>query len=371
MCSRCIMDTSDPGITFDSDGVCNHCAKHDELASQLPKSKAESEKRLQHVVDTMKAYGKNKPYDCLLGISGGVDSSYMAYLAHQYGLRPLVVHFDNGWNSEQAVQNIEQIVSRLGFDLQTTVMHWEEFKDLQRSFLKASVIDIELLSDNAIISTMFQLAKKNNIKYILSGHNVVTETHLPDAWTWMKYDVKNIKAIHKQFGQKKLKHFPLMNIFSFAWQQTFAGYQFIRFLDLAMYNKFEAIEVLKNELGWKEYGGKHTESIFTRFYQYHILPAKFHVDKRRSHLSSMVCSGLIDREQALADIQQPFYDEHELESDLTYVAKKLEFTVAELEEILRSPPKSHLAYPSELGVYNQIRKIKRLVYGSKTPGIVS
>jgi asparagine synthetase B (glutamine-hydrolysing) len=211
-CYNCILDTEDdPNIQFDENGICHYCLQYYKDSKEYLKTGKEAEDLLTSTLQTIKQYGKDKKYDCLIGLSGGVDSSYVAYLAKQFGLRPLCVHFDNGWNSELAVMNIHNIVSKLNFDLDTYVIDWEEFKDLQLAYLKASVIDIEVLTDHAIYGTMFKIAKSNNIKYVLGGHNIATEGILPYHWTYNKKDYINIKAIHKQFGQKKLKSFPFLD----------------------------------------------------------------------------------------------------------------------------------------------------------------
>lgn len=363
------MDTSDPNIEFDAAGVCNHCHRRDRLAATLPATKEEGLARLDAIVERIKAQGRGRDYDCLLGISGGVDSSYLAHLAVEKGLRPLVVHFDNGWNSEPAVRNIENVISRLGLDLQTYVVDWEEFRDIQRSLLKAGVLDLEILSDQAIIATMFRLARKNGIKYILSGHNVATETHLPDAWTWMKFDARNIKAIQRRFGTMPIRSTPLMGILGYTLHQMAFGFKFVWPLNLVGYDKPRALELLKNEYDWREYGTKHGESIITRFYQNYILPTKFGVDKRRAHLSSLICSGQLDRQEALAIVAQSPYTPVQLEEDYEYVTKKLGFSRAEFDAIMQAPPHAHLDYPSEHGVFLMLRWVKRKLYGDRLPNM--
>lgn len=371
ICSRCIMDTSDPDITFDADGVCNHCHHRDRLAATLPATREEGEALFSRVIERIKNSGKGKAYDCLLGVSGGVDSSYLAHLAVEKGLRPLVVHFDNGWDSELAVKNIEKIISTLGLDLKTYVVDWEEFRDIQRSLIKAGVLDLEILSDQAIITTMFRLARHNRIKYILSGHNVATETHLPDAWTWMKFDARNIRAIQRRFGTRRIRSTPLMGIANYVLNQVLYGFKFVWPLNLVQYDKAEALELLKQRYGWVEYGTKHGESIITRFYQNYILPTKFGIDKRRAHLSSLICCGQMTREEALQRIAEPPYAPDELAEDLDYVTKKLGFSREEFDEIMRQLPISHLHYPSELRLYQWIRSIKKIVYGDRLPNQVT
>lgn len=371
ICTRCIMDTSDPDIEFDGDGVCNHCHRRDRLAATLPATREDGLARLDRIVQRIKAHGKGRHYDSVLGISGGVDSSYLAHLAVEYGLRPLVVHFDNGWNSELAVKNIESVVSRLGLDLQTYVVDWEEYRDIQRSLLRAGVLDLEILSDQAIIATMFRLARQHRIKYILSGHNVATETHLPDSWTWMKFDARNIRAIQRRFGTRPIRSTPLMGILGYTLNQMAYGFKFVWPLNLVGYDKAEALALLKEKYGWREYGTKHGESIITRFYQNYILPTKFGVDKRRAHLSSLICSGQISRAEALERISQPPYTPAELEEDMQYVIKKLGFSRDEFAALMREQPHPHLDYPSEYNTFLRLRWLKRKVYGDRLPAVAN
>lgn len=367
MCVRCIMDTSDPAIEFDEAGVCHHCRRRDRLVATLPRTLEEGRARFERIVERMKADGRGRDYDCLLGISGGVDSSYLAHLAARSGLRPLVVHFDNGWNSELAVRNIESVITRLGLDLKTYVVDWEEFRDIQLSLLKAGVIDLEILSDQAIVATLFRLARQNRIRYILSGHNVATETHLPDAWTWMKFDARNIRAIQRRFGSRPIRSTPLLGILGYVVNQFVHRFRFVWPLNLVGYDKRQALELLKREYGWREYATKHGESIVTRFYQNYILPVKFGVDKRRAHLSSLICAGQLSREEALGRIAQPPCSAMELEEDLQYFIKKLGLERGQFEAMMREPPHSHLDYPSEYGRYLLLRRLKRALYGDRIP----
>ena len=346
-CNKCVMDTvGDDRIHFDAEGICNYCHEYDRLHALLVPPPEEAARLLAEKTAEIKSAGKDAPYDCILGLSGGVDSSYLAYLAKQLGLRPLCIHFDNGWNSEQAVQNIAHIVNRLGFDLQTYVIDWNEFRDLQRAYFKASVIDIEALTDHAIFASIYRLAFKLNIKYLLSGSNVVTEGVLPHHWTHKKSDYINIRHIHRTFGTIPLRSFPLID------KQTKdrirrSGIETVELLNLVPYNKAEAKETLKQALDWQDYGGKHYESIFTKFYQAYILPVKFKVDKRKAHLSTLICSGQIDREQALRELEVPLYDPESLRADKTYVLKKLGFSEEEFDWIMQEPPVPHDAFEIE------------------------
>lgn len=360
VCTRCILDTSDdPNLVLDNEGVCNHCRYYEEQARLYLKTGKEAEQLLGDTIKKLKDYGKDKKYDCLIGLSGGVDSSYVAYVAKQQGLNALCVHFDNGWNSEIAVQNIHNIVNKLGFDLYTYVIDWEEFKDLQLAYLKASVIDIEALTDHAIYGTMFKIARDNDIKYVLGGHNVVTEGVLPYHWTYDKKDYVNIRAIHKQFGTKKLVSFPFLDLRMKKFIRN-SGVEFINYLNWLPYVKSEVKEKLQKELGWKDYGGKHYESVWTRFYQGYILPVKFKVDKRKAHLSALICSGQITRQEALEEMKQPAYDPETFRIDKAFVLKKLELTEEEFEKIMAMPVRSHRDFDTEGSLFNYYPLLKPL-----------
>lgn len=347
ICSRCVMDTSDPDITFDESGVCNHCHRYSEIAARRLPSPDDAERELQHVVTAIRAAGRGRPHDCLLGLSGGVDSSYVALLAKRLGLRPLAIHLDNGWDSETAVRNIERVLHALDFDLITHVVDWDEFRDLQLSFLRAGVVDLELLTDHAITALAFRVAKKHSLKYMLTGNNVVTEAVMPEAWAHRKSDLRNLKAIHGRFGNRPLRTLPTLSTLGVRWNQDVLRLRSVPVLDLVPYNKAQAMAELARELGWQYYGGKHYESLFTRFYQAHILPTKFGIDKRRAHLSALINSGQTTREDALKALDAPLYDPALLATDKLYVSKKWQMTEDELDVLLAAPPISHFAYPSD------------------------
>ncbi|CAG0930632.1 hypothetical protein PLCT1_01433 [Planctomycetaceae bacterium] len=344
-CTRCVMDTSDTEITFDAAGVCHHCKSHEEKVAMTPAAQPGAEAKLAALVEQLKD-GRKGDYDSIVGLSGGVDSSYVAYQAVKLGLKPLAVHFDNGWNSELAVKNIEQMVKRLGLDLLTFVIDWEEFRDIQRSFFKAHVIDIEMVTDHAIFAAMYRIARQHGIRTILSGTNAATEAIMPVTWQHFKFDLRNLKAIHRRFGTMPIRRFPTLSVWGMAWHHYVTGLRSVSLLNYIPYRKDRAIETLQRELGWQYYGGKHYESVFTKFYQAHILPTKFEVDKRRIHLSDLIMNGEITREQALAELAKPLYDPAVLEQDRDYVCKKLGFTQAEFDDYLAAPPVSHFAYPS-------------------------
>ena len=367
VCKRCIMDSiNDPDIIINDDGVCNHCTTFDFEFNKLPKG-INKEKELESIIKKIKLKGVGRKYDCLLGVSGGVDSSYLAYLCSIYGLRPLIIHFDNGWNSELSVLNIQNLLDKLGFDFETLVINWDEFKDLQLSYFKAGVVDLEFPTDHAILASMFKIAKKHKIKFVLSGHNVVTEgTYLPKSWVHSKFDYLNLKDIHKQYGSIKLKTYPYLSFIKRLYNFYNSQFEYIQLLNLVDYNKFEVKKKLVSELSWKDYGGKHFESIFTRFYQGYILPNKFNIDKRVFHYSCLVQSEQITREHAIKLLQEPIYDKNLLESDKKYVLKKLNFNEATFEEYMRAPIRKHNEFKSEQRYWNfyffVIKQIKKVLF---------
>ena len=351
MCTRCVMDTSDPEIIFDENGVCNHCHTYDRLVREHIVDGDAGRERLEKLVADIKRAGQGKQYDCLIGVSGGVDSTYVAYLVKKLGLRPLAIHLDNGWDSELAVKNIEETLKRLEIDLYTEVLDWEEFRDIQSAFLKASTPDSEIPTDHAIVAILGNMAAKLGVKYILIGNNVRTETHLPRAWSQGHFDWKYIRELHKRFGKQPLKTFPHFGFFTYYLRMI--TQKRVAILDYVNYTKKEALRVLQEELGWRYYGGKHYESIYTRFYQGYILPVKFGYDKRRCHLSSLICSGETTREQALEELSIPTYSPSMQEEDREYVAKKLGFSEEEFAAVMNAPKKSYWDYPSYGQFMNQ------------------
>jgi len=360
ICSKCIMDNeNDPNITFNEQGVCNHCITYDSFAQRKIVDEATKEKNLAALIKEIKSKGKQ--YDCVIGVSGGVDSTYVSYLVKELGLNPLAVHLDNGWNSKLAVKNIQQIITKLDIDLYTHVIDWQEFKDLQLSYLKASVVDIELLTDHAIVAILYKIAAEHKIKYILNGENVTSEGVLPSSWVHHKNDLMNIKDIHKQYGKVKIKTFPTLGLFKDLVYRKVKGIKMISILNYIDYNKFEAKKIITEQLDWKDYGGKHYESIFTRFYQAYILPVKFNIDKRRSHLSSLICSGQLSKEKALEEIKLPTCDPEVLKEDKNYVAKKFDLTEEEFDKIMMEKPILHTDYKSVVNYYNFLRRPYRYI----------
>lgn len=343
-CKRCVMDTSDSLIEFNEKGYCNHCTAYLDQKPKLIKSGNEGVLELDNLIAKVKKASRRKKYDVILGLSGGMDSSFVAYNAKKYNLRILAVHLDNGWNSEISVNNIENCVSYLNADLYTHVIDWNEFRNLQIAYLKAGVIDIEAITDHAIRSIILKISAKYGIEYSLSGNNFATEGILPQSWVYNKNDFRNIKSINSMFGKKSLNTFPGMSLLKFAYYRKFANIKSINLLNYINYNIEDARENMEKNMGWKYYGGKHQESIFTKFYQGYILPKKFGVDKRIAHLSSMICSGNITRDEALKILSKNFYNEDELANDMEYVLKKLKLKESTFQEIMNSKPISHLSY---------------------------
>ncbi|MEI9852617.1 MAG: N-acetyl sugar amidotransferase [Sphingomonas sp.] len=336
VCTRCVMDTTDPGIAFDAEGVCNHCHSHIAALAAVHRG-AEGRERMTKIAEQIRREGAGKPYDCVIGVSGGVDSTYVAWLVRQLGLRPLAVHLDNGWNSDIAVRNIARTIEKLGIDLFTHVIDWEEYRGIQRAFLKASVPDVEIPTDHAIVATLYAVARKHHVRTIVSGHNDATESHLPRAWSQGHLDYGYIRDVHRRFGGGRVSTFPRIGFVRYL-NNVVSGLDTIHLLNDADYSREEALSRITAELGWQDYGGKHHESVFTRWYQGCYLPRKFGYDKRKCHLSSLVSSGEMTRDAALAKLQQPPYDEAVQEQDCDYVAKKLGFTRAELDAIIAAPP---------------------------------
>ncbi|WP_343530402.1 N-acetyl sugar amidotransferase [Pedobacter sp.] len=364
ICTRCVMDTTDPDIIFDNNGICNHCHMHDLQVKKNVISGIEGQKRLKEIVSKIKEENKNKKYDCVIGVSGGVDSTYVAYKVKEMGLRPLAVHLDNGWNSELAVKNVENICRKLEIDLHTIVLDWTEFSDLQLSFLKASTPDSEIPSDHAIVASLLDTAKEIGVNYIIAGHNVRTETHLPVAWSQGHTDWGYIKNVQKRFGKIELKTFPHLNFFEFFFPPYVK--KFVNILNYLDFSKTEAMPILEKELGWKYYGGKHYESIYTRWYQGYWLPAKFGYDKRRSHLSSLVCAGELTREQALSELETNTYTPELQKEDTAYVLKKFNINQNQLDEIFFSPKKTYWDYAPyarlyRTSLYRGLRSIYRKI----------
>jgi N-acetyl sugar amidotransferase len=365
-CSFSVMDTiADPNVSFDENGISNYYYEYLEAEKKHTLKGEAATQKIQEWVEVLKKAGAGKPYDCMLGVSGGVDSTYLALCAKRLGLRVLCVHFDNGWNSELAVQNIENIVSKCGFDLYTYVINWPEFKDIQLAYFKANVIDIEAVTDVAIFACLDKICAEHKLKYILDGRNVWTEETLPKAW--INKDSGNLRNIHQAFGIIPLKSYPLQSRRQRLAQQLKKSYTSVPLLNYMVYDKAKAKQDIIQELGWRDYGGKHYESVFTRFYQGYILPEKFKVDKRKAHLSNLIFAGQMTKAEATAELQKPIYPPEQLAEDKPFVLKKLGFTEAEFDAYLAAPAVPHSHYGStkalteEYPILKLFRPIKDLL----------
>lgn len=348
-CTKCVLDTNDDSkITFNDKGVCNYCQTFDkDYSTLLTMSTEAKDAELKKMVEQMKADGKGKKYDCICGVSGGVDSSFLAAKAKEFGLRTLLVHFDNGWNSELAVKNIEQICKYTGFDLNTYVVDWEEFKDIQKAYIKAGVLDWEVPTDHGLWAVILKKSKELNVKHILIGANYQTEGILPKPMRYDKADLKNIKDIYKKFGEsKRFRSFPSYKHFPHMYMRFFGGLKLDSMLYYMEYNKDISKQYLIDVVGWRDYGGKHFESIFTRFYQGYVLKEKFGYDKRKAHLASLICSGQMSREDALSELSQPAINPSILKDDLQFFIKKMGFTEEEFTKIMKEKPVPHEHFKS-------------------------
>ncbi|APG62489.1 LPS biosynthesis protein [Sphingorhabdus lutea] len=351
ICTRCIMDTSDPRIQFNDDGLCEYCINFDTTIKPNWHTDERGARELAALSEKIKAEGKGKDFDCIIGLSGGLDSSYATYIAvEKMGLRPLLYHVDAGWNTDQAVGNIEKLVDGLGMDLYTDVINWQEMKDLQTAFLKSQISDQDLPQDAAFFSSLYKFARKNKIKYVLTGANFSTECcREPEEWGgYTGIDTMLFGDIHRQFGKRELKTFPLMDIFVYKiFYQRILGMEVAKPLNLVPYIKADAEALLENKFGWKKFQHKHHESRFTRFYEDYWMPKKFGYEKRRAHFSSLIMTGQLTRDAALERISKPEMDEHFLRQEFEYVANKLDMSVAELQEIFEGENKTYKNYKNK------------------------
>ena len=341
------MDTTDPDIRFDGNGVCNLCTEFLKRKDQIRAMKKLGPEHLEAIIKKIKKSGRGKKYDVVLGVSGGADSCFTGYFLKMKGVRTLLVHLDNGWNSDDATVNIKNLAKGLGFDYQSYVLDWEEFKDIQLAFLKASVVEAETPTDIAIIGALHRVAAMEGVKYIISGGNLATEGILPKAWHYNAKDTKYFNYIQKNFGTKKIRKFPGFGFKTEMYYKVIRRIKIIYLLNYIDYNKAEAIKVLEQEVCWKNYGGKHHESRFTKFVQSYLLPKKFNLDYRKATLSSQICTGDITREKALEALKAPLYNEGDIEKEKVYIAKKLGITKEELNRIIELPGKYYSEYPND------------------------
>lgn len=352
ICTYCIMDTSDPNIVFGEGGRCEYCWNYEQNLRPHWEADVADPTRIMAVADEIRAQSKGLDFDCIIGLSGGQDSSYAAYVAKEVmGLRPLLLHVDAGWNTDQAVSNIEALVNGLGLDLYTEVVDWEEMKDLQVAFLRSQIADQDLPQDGAFFSALYQFARKYRIKHVLTGSNYSTECcREPEEWGgYPGIDKTLFLDIHKRFGQRELKTFPLVDIMIYkVLYQRVLGMKIIKPLNMVRYVKKEAEETLQTKFGWQKFRHKHHESRFTRFYEDYWLPRKFGFEKRRAHFSSLILTGQMTRDDALDRISRPEMDEQFLAHEFEYVANKLDLSVAELREIFEGPNKTVHDYRNKL-----------------------
>lgn len=347
ICSHCVMDTTDRQIKFDSQGVCDHCLgfQKDVVPHWYPNEKGKQLFREQ--VQKIKAAGKGKPFDCLMGMSGGLDSSYLLHLAvTEFDLRPLVFHVDGGWNTDLAVHNIQVLVDNLGLDLYTEVINWEEMKDFQLAFFKSGVPHIDIPQDHAFIATLYHFAQKHGIKYILNGGNFSTEcVRNPKDWLYYGTDMAQLQDIHNKFGTIPLKTYPFSSVlFHKFYLRYIRGVRVVKPLNYLPYTKEIAIRTLSEKYGWSSYPQKHFESRFTKFYEGYWLPTRFGYDTRRVQFSSLILTGQMTRTEALEKLAQPAYDMNSIEEDFEYIATKLGIGVEELRSYHEMPLRSYKDY---------------------------
>jgi N-acetyl sugar amidotransferase len=356
------MDTTDQTITFDAQGVCNHCHEFEEVTRKTWFPNEEGAHQWSVYLEEIKAAGKGQEYDCIIGLSGGVDSSYLAIKAHQWGLRPLVMHVDAGWNSELAVANIEAIVKHCQYDLHTHVVDWEDMRDLHLAYLRSGVSNQDVAQDHAFFAGLYHFATKNGIRYILSGGNLATESIFPKSWHGSAMDAINLKAIQKKFGERNLKSYQTISFFEYYfWYPFVKKMRVLRPLNFMPYDKEQALKELNETVGYKPYPRKHGESVFTKWFQNHYLPVKFNMDKRRPHLSSLIVSGQMTREDALQRLQEPLYEPIELEIDINYICKKLRISREEFDEFMVAKAHQYHEFPNWDSRYQFIRSVKRMV----------
>ncbi len=363
VCTFCVMDSSNPFIEFDAGGQCNCCK---DAIERLPHEwwpDAYGERQLALLVERLKETGKGKPYDAMIGLSGGVDSAYLAHLLRtRFDLRLLAVHVDGGWNTEAAVRNIEVLVKSLDIDLFTHVVEWEEMRDVQLAFLRASVLNQDMPQDHAFFSTLYRTARKFEIKHFLSGVNFASECIVPLGWGYPSMDGQHLRAIHKAFGQHSIKDFPVMGLTEYLWMTRLGAHLNIeRPLNFLRYDKEAAKQELSETYAWKDYGSKHQESRFTRFYQEIYLPRKFNFDKRRLHLSSLIVSGQLARVEAVVELERPLISDAQAVRETRFVAKKLRISGAELTTLINSDPMPHENYPGSMMLLSWLRRARQQV----------
>lgn len=348
ICTRCVMDTSDEDIVFDEKGVCNHCEAYKNTISHQKFDAQNADKNLHELIELVKSKGKGKKYDCLVGISGGVDSCYTAFLCHKWGLKPLMIHMDNGWNSEIAVANVKKVVDKLELDYVSYVLDWNEFREIQLAFLKSSIVDLEMPTDIAIPASLYQTAAKHNIPFLISGGNYTGEGILPLTWGYhVLKDTYLYKHIVKKYAKLSLSKVPVVGLWGELYYKFFKKIKTLYPLNFVQYNKDEARAFLKQEFGWQDYGGKHHESKITGFWQSYAMPIKYNMDYRRATYSSQIIAGQISREDALKKLETSSYNPDTIEREKEYIAKKYNLTLTQLDQYLSLPPKTYKDFPNQ------------------------
>ena len=354
ICSNCVMDTTDSRITFDSDGVCDHCANFYENIQPHWHTDERGRAELEAIVKQIKKSGQGKDYDCILGLSGGMDSSYMLHMAvKELGLRPLVFHVDGGWDTEIGVHNVEVMVEKLGLDLFTEVIDWEEMRDLQLAFFRAGVPHIDIPQDHAFIAVLDNYASKHNIKHILNGGNFSTEcVRNPMEWGYYGTDIPQIRDIHRRFGTIPLKNYPFSSILRRKlYLRYIKGIRVVKPLNYVPYTKKDAVKLLSETYGWKDYGRKHFESIFTKFFEGYWLPVRFGYDTRKLQYSSLILTGQMTREEALERLKEPSYNPETIANEFKYIATKLNITEEELSSYMDAPKKTYKDYKNRESMF--------------------
>lgn len=364
ICVNCVMDTTDPAISFDSAGVCDHCRTYEKEIAPIWNFGEDREQQLWSIVNRIKRNGEKKDFDCILGMSGGIDSSYLLYLVtEKLGLRPLVFHVDAGWNSQIAVNNIERLVDGLGLDLYTEVIDWDDMRKLQKAYFKSGVAHIDTPQDHAFFATMYKFASKHNVKDIITGGNYSTEcVRNPKEWMYFQSDSFQLRDIYKKYGEEPLKSYPVTNI---LWHKIYLPYikgiKLHRLLDFMPYDKEKATSFLVDNYGYQRYPQKHFESRFTRFYESYWLPEKFGYDTRKVQFSSLILTNQMTRDEALEELSRPAYDPEYVHHELEYVASKLEWTNEQLIACLKGSNKSFRDYSNQEAIYNVGSKILKLL----------
>lgn len=352
ICTRCIYDEDVPNIVFDEDGVCHFCKLHDMLELQYPNTGQKGKESFDALIASIKASGKGKKFDCIVGVSGGCDSSFLLHTLVNCGVRPLAVHFDNTWNSPIATQNIHKVVSKLGVELSTYVVNNKEYDDIYRAFMLAGVADIEAPTDIGFISALYLAAEKHGIKYLIEGHSFRTEGVSPLGWLYM--DGKYIKSVHQQYGSLPMKTFPNMTLVRFLRWSAVRGIRRVRPLYYMDYDKTATKEMLKQTYGWEWYGGHHLENRFTAFYHSYFMPRRFGVDQRANGCAALVRSGQLSREEALKELSQPPHLDEEI---LELVKKRLGFDDEQFKQVMEQPLKTWHDFPTYKKTFERLRPL--------------